>query len=271
MPEIDDDSQGAKESNIHIGDLYKTVTSIDVVKASLPEGQVEVIVSTPNKDRQGENINIDGIDLQTMKTNAPVMWSHDYTLAPIGRIEKLWKTAGVLKARVEFALKINPMADMIYQMVKDGFIKAVSIGGIVKEFGKNVDGTTDYTNISKMEMIELSFCAIGANPEALVTLKALESDNIRLNNDSSLEAILKSVLALESNASAMAATLKSVIASDRQDEAKEKTARRVTRPALSAHQKQTQALFASINSLSEGKTCQKKQQKQILKLKQSKQ
>ena len=69
MPEIDDDSQGAKESNIHIGDLYKTVTSIDVVKASLPEGQVEVIVSTPNKDRQGENINIDGIDLQTISSS----------------------------------------------------------------------------------------------------------------------------------------------------------------------------------------------------------
>jgi len=257
---------------LSVGDKYIFATDFDIQKAGLPEGQVEVIVSTPNVDRQGDRINIDGINTKTMGTNAPVMWSHDYSSYPLGQIVKLWKTAGVLKARVEFALNINPMADMVYQMVKQGFIKAVSIGGLVEEFGKKQDGTTDFNFIEKMQMIELSFCAIGANPEALVTLKSLESDIIRSGEEKTLDAILSMVKALEANTSAMASNLEAVIASDRQE--KTKTGTRLTRPAIVSHKKQVEALIASINSLSEGKSCQTKQKKQqtkLLRLKQSKQ
>jgi len=251
-----------------LGDKFKVAAhfELDVNKAAMPEGQVEVIVSTPNLDRQGQSIKQDGIDLSKMATNGPVMWSHDYEQAPIGKIVKLWKSAGNLKARVEFALNINPMADMVYRMVKDGFIKAVSIGGIVKEFGKNLDGTTNYDLVSKMEMIELSFCAIGANPEALVTMKSLEREWFKTADDHTYDTIMSSVESLTQQVSA----LESALAASRVPE-KTETAKRVlvrnrlvlAKTAAKNVDKTSEMIISAVNSLIEKDSqCQKKHKKQ---------
>lgn len=248
-----------------LGDKIKIATSFEIdVNKSLSEGQVEVIVSTPSLDRQGQSIVQNGIDISRIAVNGPVMWSHDYEQAPIGKIVKVWRSAGVLKARVEFALGLNPMADMVYRMVKDGFIKAVSIGGIVKEFGKNLDGTTNYDVISKMEMIELSFCAIGANAEALVSLKSVEQQMFKTDSDHIYDTITKSVEALTNQVSA----LESAIAASRVPE--KETAKHVlvrnrlvlAKTAAKQIDKSSEMVISSLNNLLEKDSqCQTKSQK----------
>lgn len=250
---------------INLGDTLKVAAQfeIDINKASLPEGEVEVIVSTPALDRQGQSIKVDGINTDTIQKNGPVMWSHDYEQAPIGKIIKVWKTGGNLKARVQLAIGLNPMADMVYRMVKDGFIKAVSIGGIVKEFAKNLDGSTNFDVISKMEMIELSFCAIGANPEALVTMKSIEKEWFKSANDHVYDTILKSVDSLTRQVSA----LESALAASRVPE--NTTAKHIlvrnrlvlAKTAAKQVDKQSEMIISSLNSLIEKDSkCQNKNQ-----------
>jgi phage head maturation protease len=55
----------------------------------------------------------------------------------------------------------------VYEYIIDGYLNAVSIGGVVKEWAD--DGIT----IAKMNMKEFSVVSVPANQEALVASKAL--------------------------------------------------------------------------------------------------
>lgn len=91
-------------------------------------------------------------------------------------------------ARVKFAISEYDFAETVYKLVQGGFLNAVSIGGIVKEWD------ADYTIIKKMEMVELSFVPVGAHPDALVTAKSigLSVEQVRKQYD---EFLLKSLKA----------------------------------------------------------------------------
>lgn len=142
---------------------------------SLPYGQVEVIVSSSALDRHGETIQVSGINTKRFMENPVVLWAHDYESLPIGKVVKAWKSEGKLMARIQFMTDILPFADVVYQLILAGAINAVSIGGIVQEYGES-KGKMDYSNITKMEMIELSVVPVGANPEALITSKSINTD-----------------------------------------------------------------------------------------------
>lgn len=153
--------------------IAKALEGVTVQKA-LNYGEVEVIVSNSGLDRHGESITMEGIDLKQIKRNPVVLWAHEYTSLPIGKITKLWKKDGNLYARIALATEEYDFASTVYKLILAGVISAVSIGGIVKEFGTK-DGKTDYYTIAKLEMIELSVVPVGAHPDALVQSKSIES------------------------------------------------------------------------------------------------
>lgn len=136
-------------------------------KSDLKYGQVEVIVSNSGIDRHGESIEMEGIDTAQVKRNPVVLWAHDYSSLPIGSIMNIWKEGKNLMARLQLATETYDFAETVYKMIVSGFINAVSIGGIVKEWNE------DYSVIKKMEMIELSVVPVGAHPDALVTSKSI--------------------------------------------------------------------------------------------------
>ena len=141
-----------------------------IEKASkLSEGEVEFIVSTGDIDSHGERINVDGIDLVDFKKNPVVLWGHDGFNLPIAKATKIWKSEGKLMARAQFYLK-DEFASKVYNYILDGFLNAVSIGGMVKEWGN--DGIT----ISQLLMKEFSVVSVPANQNALVTAKSLSGD-----------------------------------------------------------------------------------------------
>jgi len=138
-----------------------------IEKASrLSEGEVEFVVSTNAIDAHGERINIDGIDVADFKKNPVVLWGHDGFNLPIAKATKVWKEGGKLMARAKFYLK-DDFARKVYEYIIDGYLNAVSIGGVVKEWAD--DGIT----IAKMNMKEFSVVSVPANQEALVASKAL--------------------------------------------------------------------------------------------------
>jgi HK97 family phage prohead protease len=152
--------------------LFKDLVS-DTTKAkdALTYGQVEVIVSNSALDRHGEIIEMNGIDTKQVMRNPVVMWGHQYSELPIGRILKLWKKDGNLMARIELDYDIYDFADTVYKMILKGTINAVSIGGIVRDW--EYDEKQDLFRITKLEMVELSVVPVGAHPDALVTAKSL--------------------------------------------------------------------------------------------------
>lgn len=137
----------------------------------LKEGEVEFVVSTNALDSHGEKINIDGIDFKEYKKNPVVLWGHDGFNLPIARTKKIWREGNKLMAKAEFYLKDN-FAKKIYDYIIDGFLSAVSIGGMVKEWSE--DGIT----IEKLQMKEFSVVSIGANPQALVANKQFNKEQI---------------------------------------------------------------------------------------------
>lgn len=143
-----------------------------IEKASkLSEGEIEFVVSTNALDSHGERIDVDGIDFKEYKKNPVVLWGHDGFNLPIARTTKIWKESGKLMARAKFYLK-DDFSRKVYDFIVDGFLNAVSIGGMVTEWGE--DGMT----ISKLSMKEFSVVSIGANPEALATAKQLSAEQV---------------------------------------------------------------------------------------------
>jgi HK97 family phage prohead protease len=141
-----------------------------IEKASkLSEGEIEFIVSTNAIDSHGERINVDGIDIKDFKKNPVVLWGHDGFNLPIAKATKVWKESGKLMARAKFYMK-DDFARKVYDYIVDGYLNAVSIGGMVQEWGE--DGIT----IQKLLMKEFSVVSVPANQEALVANKSLTGD-----------------------------------------------------------------------------------------------
>ena len=136
----------------------------------LAEGEVDVVVTTPDWDAHGERILPEGVDYKSyLKGNNVVLWGHDGFNLPIANTTKMWMEGRKLMARAKFYLK-DDFPAKVYQYVLDGVVKSVSIGGQVEEWGE--DGLT----INKMTMKEFSFVSLPANDKAIVAAKSMTGD-----------------------------------------------------------------------------------------------
>lgn len=133
----------------------------------LGDGVLEAVITTSSVDRHRENILTTGIDTTAYMQNPVVLWGHDYEGLPIGKTIKLTETKNKIKARFQLAVDIFPFAKTVYDLVANGYINAVSIGGVVRQWSE------DYMTIEEMEMVEFSVVPIPANPEALITSRSL--------------------------------------------------------------------------------------------------
>jgi HK97 family phage prohead protease len=134
----------------------------------LGDGVLEAVITTSSTDRYNEQIVTEGISTEHYMNNPVVLYGHDYEGLPIGKTLKLTEMKNKIKARFELAVNEYPFAATVYAMVKGGFINAVSIGGLVKEW------SDDYRTIMQLEMVEFSICAVPANPEALITGRSFQ-------------------------------------------------------------------------------------------------
>lgn len=138
------------------------------VKA-LGDGTFEAVITTSQVDRMNENIETAGIDTSTwQETNPVVLYGHDYGGLPIGKGLSLTTFKNKLKSRFQLAVEEYPFAATVAAMIKGGYLNAVSIGGVVREWSE------DYRTILQMEMVEFSVVPVPANPGAIITGRAFE-------------------------------------------------------------------------------------------------
>lgn len=142
--------------------------AIAAMKAATDDaGSFEVVISTADRDRQGEVVDQNGWELDFYRTNPIVLWAHDYCSLPIGMADTIEVKDGKLVAHGHFAPEAaNPFAQQVRRLYDLKIVRATSVGFIPKE--------TDGENIMKAELLEFSFVPVPANPFALSLAKAQE-------------------------------------------------------------------------------------------------
>lgn len=143
----------------HKGLCNSVDTKFKKVKSS--DGKFNVVMSTASEDRHGDIVE-QNFDLKSFKKNSVLLDSHNYNSIEhiVGKVNKTKVKDGKLQGETEF-MRDNPKGALAEKMVDGGFINAVSIGFIPKEF----DDETG--NIVKSELLELSLVSVPANAEAL--------------------------------------------------------------------------------------------------------
>ena len=124
------------------------------------------VISTSTPDRDKDVISPSGVKLDNFLKNPVVLWSHDYSAPPIGRALSITTDGSRIMASAQFAdATTYPFADTIYRLVKQGFIRATSIGFRPLKFALNTErGGFDFM---ECELLEFSMVAVPANAEAL--------------------------------------------------------------------------------------------------------
>ncbi len=140
------------------------------------ERTVDFIASTDALDSYEEVVEQDW-NLKRFKKNPVVLFGHQSRDLPVGSCTRCEVVKAGDKMQLECTVKFadaaaNPMAEQVWQSVKQGTLRAVSVGftpGDVR-FEKR-DGKGVYV-LSKNELHEISVVPIPANPEALAKMRS---------------------------------------------------------------------------------------------------
>jgi hypothetical protein len=210
--------------------------SLNVTPRILNEdaGTVEFVASDSSIDSYAEIVRHDGWRFTRFAKNAPFVDSHDYS-----SIEKLlgqvidWRIEKTqLVETVRYARQPGTLADWAFKMVRDGFLKAVSVGFVPLRMVDKYSAQSHELNAAlsdlklapeeaarvravylEQEQIELSQCVIGANPNALArAYKAGSLSEHELDQLCALRAASTNAPTAHVSAAAVAATRRTKLA-----------------------------------------------------------
>jgi HK97 family phage prohead protease len=147
------------------------VTDIEVQD----DRSVKFIITTGDPDREKDVIDPGGWELSNYLKNPVVLFAHDYDSLPVARTVSLEHKNGQLIAIAEFAsAELNPMAERVFQMLKQGFLRGASVGFRPLAFTYNdARGGVDF---AKQELLEFSVVPVPANAHALMAAGLSDDD-----------------------------------------------------------------------------------------------
>lgn len=137
-----------------------------------------------------EWLRMTGVDLVRYKKNPVVLDAHNRRESGcvIGRAPKHWVEGRRLLCEIEFAA--TKRAAEIWELVRDGFIKTLSIGYWPKEWKVLAEGEIDGEGehqvkgpgivVTRWELLEISTVPVPADPDALVEARSIffEENNV---------------------------------------------------------------------------------------------
>lgn len=172
-----------------MSDQNKLIRSMNVEPKILnaADGIVEYVATSEALDSYNEVVSAKGWRFTRFRTNSPFVNSHRYWSIEdlLGEVQAMRFEGKSLIAKTKWAIDVpeNKLAQLGWKMTVGGYLKAVSVGFIPVRYVRNGgDGWTqaitemgikpeDAVNIRyiylEQELLELSSCIIGANPEAL--------------------------------------------------------------------------------------------------------
>jgi HK97 family phage prohead protease len=125
-------------------------------------------------DRAGDSIDPKGWELASFNKNPVALWCHDSWSPPIGRASGVGPVGKRLMGDIEFAsAEVYPFADTIYQLTKNKFINAVSVGFNPLEWTFVNEADRPYgIDFKRQELLEISPCPVPCNANALIEARA---------------------------------------------------------------------------------------------------
>jgi HK97 family phage prohead protease len=148
---------------------FELISSIELIEKAAGEDESLTIrgyANTTTKDRTNDVVLEEawtqgGID--NYKKNPILLAFHDHT-RPIGTATKI----SVDKGGIEIVGKISKAAGDVYELVKEGILKAFSVGFVVKD--ADYDTKTNVFVIKDLELLEISVVSVPANQDSLFSL-----------------------------------------------------------------------------------------------------
>lgn len=131
------------------------------IKANQKDGRV--VATDFTEDRDGDRIDVKGLDLKAFKENPIMLFGHNHHQLPIGTAKKIKIQDKSMTFEPEFS-DSHELARNVKALWKEGVLKAVSIGFIPKEREGNV--------FTKAELLEISVVNVPSNPKALAQAEA---------------------------------------------------------------------------------------------------
>jgi hypothetical protein len=147
---------------------------------------IRFIGTSAMRDRYNSEITLQGWDFKWFKKNPVVLWSHNHDLPGVGLAERLTKETidgvegWVFDIDFNEAVEDYRLPEVLFQYATKRRIRATSVG-FLSHASKWIDPDTDEAKAwkednpdlyldkvyKKKELLELSLCNVGANPEAL--------------------------------------------------------------------------------------------------------
>lgn len=157
------------------------------VKTVEGERALNVTITTRDVDRSGDIVEPKGARLVNFKKNPVVLMAHDYHGLPIGKASNLEKTDNGIIAKVTFPEEgVYPLSDTVYNMYKQKFMRAWSIGFMPIKSEDIVDDEKGDKigrgrRFKTWELIEFSACPVPNNPNALTNMieKGIDVDTLK--------------------------------------------------------------------------------------------
>lgn len=141
------------------------------------ERKMSFVISTAAVDRDNDTIDPNGWNTEHYMKNPVVLWAHDYDQLPVAKATNVTITEKGLAADIQFPpVGTYPFADTVHDMLKAGFLNATSVGFKPVKGDQNTERKGfDY---SSQELLEFSIVPVPSNPEALVTQRHSDVDEL---------------------------------------------------------------------------------------------
>jgi HK97 family phage prohead protease len=151
---------------------------VDVVQR-IDDRILRFTISTASVDRDLDSVAVAGWQLDNFARNPVVLWAHRADEPPIGKAIDFGRDDNRLFSAVQFLPPegygaASDVAEMIYKMVRDGYLSATSVGfrPIKWDFNPDRDDGGFFPGIDfeEQELVELSIVPVPSNPDALIDI-----------------------------------------------------------------------------------------------------
>lgn len=145
-------------------------TKVLALEGEAGKRSLDFAISTQSINRYGDTVANDGWRLDNFRKNPVVLWAHDNSMLPIGKASDIRVDGSALKSRITFTtagdIRFN---DNVFNMLRDGFLSAVSVGFVPIKFSYSKDKNRPFgIDILEQELLEISVVTVPANPNTLV-------------------------------------------------------------------------------------------------------
>lgn len=145
----------------------------------LGDREVGVIAASSERARDGHVLEVAGMDLTNYRRNPVVLHQHNPE-SVIGVCSSIGVEGDLLVARIRFADPgVSAVADQICSLMKGAVMRAISVGFDPQET-EPLDPRKPRggLRITRSELLELSAVAVGADPNAVVITRALNTPSL---------------------------------------------------------------------------------------------